>query len=108
MPKKKKSEEYNAQLAAILRQGEKSEFWQAIVKVLNDNIKWIVDVILNDDTYEGNNLNEVITLTRRDFIRKWREYQMELLDIPEMVAKKLEKQDDDSPSIDMPGPISPQ
>lgn len=92
MPKQK-VKMYDSAFALMLREGAKQPFWQGMRKVIQDNVDYLTDRVLNDETLSVFETG----LTKRDFVRKWLQYNKELLDIPEQVANSIEKKGETNP-----------
>ena len=88
---------YDKSFAQLLRQGSKTAFWAAVKKVVQDNVDWMMNTILNEDYIGETDLNETITITRRDLLRKWRRFNENLLDIPVRIADSIELKNVENP-----------
>ena len=83
---KKELKVYDSAFALMLREGAKQPFWLGMKKAIQDNVDYLTDRVLNDET-----LSVLETgVTKRDYVRKWLEYQKELLDLPEKIANSIE------------------
>ena len=88
---------YDKSFAQLLKDGSKGAFWAAVKRVVQDNVDWMTEVILNKEEMDGANLNETIQITRRDFLRKWRQYNENFLNIPERIAESIELKNIENP-----------
>ena len=90
---KENDKQYDSAFALLLREGAKQPFWQGVKKVIQDNVDYLTDRVLNDES-----LSVLETgLTKRDFLRKCLQYNTELLDLPEKIANTIEVQGEVKP-----------
>lgn len=83
---------YDKGFAAMLREGARTPFWLGLKQIIEENIAYLDRIIIGEGLTldEDAEWSEHFEITKRDLLRKWRNLNRELLDLPEKVAQSAE------------------
>lgn len=90
--RKVKTTDLSSEELIAIREMRQNAGWLAIEKVIKRNVKYLEHKILNDD-----DLSEEFKISARDLLRKWRDLNKRLLNLPEQLTESAEETEETNP-----------